>query len=95
MTKKEIKESKDIERTLYAVEYTGPFDKQKYIRPESVENFLWTNQMGHKLEVCGSEKNLISSISNAMLKVNDGIKLWFFHPDWKRKRVQWRENVRW
>ena len=89
LTKKEIKEAKDMDRSLYAIEYDRAFDRQKYVRPESISHFLWTN--GGNLN--GSRESLISIIAQSMLKVHDGIKLWFFHPGWKKKRVDWRTNM--
>ena len=94
LTKKEIKELKDNDRQLYAIEYdradsTGRIDKQKYVRPDSVAGFLWPSANN----LNGSRLQILNIIAQAMHKVHDNIKPWFFHPDWKKSREIWRTKV--
>jgi len=89
LTKKEIKEVKDMDRSLYAIEYNQAHDRQKYIRPESIKTYVWPAEQN----ICGSKNHLINCLVQAMRKVHDDIKSWFFHPNWKEKRVHWRSNM--
>ena len=68
LTKKEISESKVMERSLYQLEYHQAIDRQKYIRPEMVTGYLWPMSLNGPGTTAGTHDRLLRCISSAFHK---------------------------
>jgi len=90
MNKRELKEIKDFEGKLYAMEYAGNWDRQKFVRPENINRILWSN---NKVAGLGIMDRITRELIDTMRKLSEAIAKWFFHPDWIQKRVDWRQKL--
>ncbi|CAG5114179.1 Oidioi.mRNA.OKI2018_I69.chr2.g8245.t4.cds [Oikopleura dioica] len=90
MNKRELKEIKDFEGKLYAMEYAGNWDRQKFVRPENINRILWSS---NKVAGIGVMERLIREIVDTMRKLSEGFSKWYFHPDWMQKRMDWRQKL--
>ena len=86
----ELKEIKDFEGKLYAMEYAGNWDRQKFVRPENINRILWSN---NKVAGLGIMDRITRELVDTMRKLSEAIAKWFFHPDWIQKRVEWRQKL--